>query len=636
VTLGVDVGGTFTDLVRWDGESLTTGKLSSTPDQSEAVGVGVGDLIGRAADPLLLHGTTVATNALLERKGARVALITDSGFEHLIEIARQDRPSLYDPFADRAEPLVARELRLGWPQIATHLSGRLEALGAEAVAIALLGSYRDGTVEDEIAAGLKGVGPSLSHRVSGEFREYERIATTVLNAYLQPVVDRYLSDLARKLTGLVERVLVLRSSGGLTSVAGASQLAASILLSGPAGGVVAAAGCGSAHGWNRVISFDMGGTSTDVCRIENGRPEVFPERTIEGYICRMPSVAVHTIGAGGGSIAWADQGAALRVGPQSAGANPGPAAYARGGFEPTVTDANLIMGRLGTEAPLASGLGLDDDLARSAIAVLAATLSMSAPSLAAGILQVVDTLMERAVRRVSVEQGADPRQAALVAFGGAGGLHATSLARRLDMPAVLIPPHAGVFSALGLLLSPQRHDLARTVLLNEDSPELEVRVAELVSLARSEFNDEVGLEPEAVEVTADVRYPGQSHETGVRYKPGAGWREVADRFHEAHATINGFARPDQPVELVTLRVTALAPPSLTWSDLPMPVVGGAARIGDRVVADGSVVSRWRRPGLAPGDEVIGPAVVEETEATTWLSGGEMARVLDDGTLMVTW
>ncbi len=633
MTLGVDVGGTFTDLVRWDGTSLTTAKLTSTHDQSEALAAGVARLIGTESDPLLLHGTTVATNALLERKGARVALITDAGFEHLIEIGRQDRPSLYDPFADRPLPLVDRDLRIGGP---TATKARLEALNAEAVAIAFLGAYRDGTVEEGAAAGLGGFPLSLSHRVSGEFREYERIATTVLNAYLQPVVARYLSDLAAKLAGLVDRVLVLRSSGGLTSVAGASQLAASILLSGPAGGVMAAAGCGNAHGWNRVISFDMGGTSTDVCRIENGRPEVLAERSIEGYVCRMPSVAVHTIGAGGGSIAWADQGAALRVGPRSAGASPGPAAYARGGFEPTVTDANLTLGRLGTDAPLASGLALDRSLASGALERLASTLSMTVTALAAGVIEVVDSLMERAIRRVSVEQGADPREAALVAFGGAGGLHATSLARRLDMPAVLIPPHAGVFSALGLLLSPPRHDLAQTVMLAEGSNELDGRVAELAARVQSEFKAQVGVDPETVEITADLRYPGQSHETRVPYGREAGWPDVARRFHEAHASINGFAQPDQPVELVTLRVTALAAPSMSWSDLVIPQVGGPARIGERVGLDGSAISRWRRPGLAPGDIVVGPAVIEEVEATTWLGRGETALVLDDGTLQVTW
>ena len=635
MTLGVDVGGTFTDLVRWDGTTLTTGKLPSTPDQSVAVAAGVDHLTAGATERLLLHGTTVATNALLEGKGARVALVTDTGFEDLIEIGRQDRPSLYDPFADRPPSLVDRALRIGWPSQA-NIKSQLQSLGAEAVAIALLGAYQDGSTERRISETLAEIPASLSHRVSGEFREYERIATTVLNAYLQPVVSRYLTHIEDRLAAVVEKVLVLRSSGGLTTLAGASQLAASILLSGPAGGVVAASACGRANGWKHVISFDMGGTSTDVCRIEDGAPEIQAGRTIEGYVCRMPAVAVHTIGAGGGSIAWADPGGALRVGPHSAGAAPGPAAYGHGGTAPTVTDANLLIGRLGEEVPLASGLTLDPSLASRAIASLAAQLNIDTEAVVDGIIQVVDSLMERAIRRVSIEQGADPRRAALVAFGGAGGLHATAVARRLDMPAVLIPPHAGVFSALGLLLSPPRYDHARTVFLDEGSNELEGRVAELVDQARTGFLTEVGHHPDAVGVTAEVRYPGQSHETAVPYEAGETWEELSSRFHQAHATLNGFARPDLSVELVTLRVRALSEPSITWSELSLPAVEGPARLGERTGADGVAIARWRRAGLTPGDEVVGPAVIEEDEATTWLGRDEMARVLDDGTLLVAW
>jgi N-methylhydantoinase A len=373
-----------------------------------------------------------------------------------------------------------------------------------------------------------------------------------------------------------------------------------------------------------------------VCRIEEGIPEIQSGRTIEGYVCRMPSVAIHTIGAGGGSIAWADQGGALRVGPQSAGAMPGPASYGHGGTAPTVTDANLVMGRLGEEVPLASGLRLDPSLASRAITSLAAQLNIDSEAVVGGIVQVVDTLMERAIRRVSIEQGADPRQAALVAFGGAGGLHATALARRLDMPAVLIPPHAGVFSALGLLLSPPRYDLARTVFLNEGSEELESRVAELVDEARRGFLNEVGHRPDVIGITADLRYPGQSHETAVAYEIGETWVELSSRFHEAHSVLNGFARPDQSVELVTLRVRALSEPSMTWPELTLPAIAGPARLGQRVGANGMSIERWRRAGLVPGDEVAGPAVIEEDEATTWLDLDEVARVLDDGTLLVTW
>ncbi|HSL26897.1 MAG TPA: hydantoinase/oxoprolinase family protein, partial [Acidimicrobiia bacterium] len=442
MTIGVDVGGTFTDLVRWDGDHLTTAKLPSTPNQSEAVAAGTRLVTGSEPDGVLLHGTTVATNALLERRGARTILITNSGFEDLIEIGRQDRPSLYDPFADRPPPLVDRDRRFGWePDV--DLGNLLVGSEPESIAIALLQSYRDGALEAALAREVgrlfSSVPITVSHRVSGEFREYERISTAVLNAYLRPPVSAYLNALQGGLAGLVERVLVMRSSGGLTSIPAAAELAASIVVSGPAAGVVAAAACGSAHGWRRVISLDMGGTSTDVCRIEDGRPEVGAERSIAGIVCRLPSVAVHTIGAGGGSLGWADPGLALRVGPQSAGARPGPASYGQGGRAPTVTDANLAAGRLGSEAEIAGGIVLRAQAALDALARVGATLGLGIDQVAAGIIEVVDALMERAIRNVSVEQGADPRQAPLLAFGGAGGLHASALARRLDMPAVLIP-----------------------------------------------------------------------------------------------------------------------------------------------------------------------------------------------------
>ncbi|HUO45913.1 MAG TPA: hydantoinase/oxoprolinase family protein [Acidimicrobiia bacterium] len=635
MTLGVDVGGTFTDLAWWDGSALRTSKLSTTADQSDGVAAGVEQLLGPESDSLLLHGTTVATNALLEGRGARVALVTNAGFEHLLEIARQDRPSLYDSMADRPPALAEPHSRIGWPST-EPLADLVAASGAEAVAIGLLGSYRDGTTEDDVASLLPGYPRSLSHRVSPEFREYERVATTVLNAYLQPVVARYLEGLRSQLTDLVDRVLVLRSSGGLTSLAGATDLAASILLSGPAGGVVAAAACGSSHGWERIISFDMGGTSTDVCRVEGGRPEVLTERTLEGFTCRLPSVAIHTIGAGGGSIAWADHGGALRVGPQSAGSHPGPSSYGRGGQDPTVTDANLLAGRLGPEVALAGGLTLDSGAALVAIDNLATALSSSPVSVAAGILEVVDTLMERALRRVSVEQGADPRQAALIAFGGAGGLHATSLARGLDMPAVLVPPHAGVFSALGLLLSPARHDLTRTIFIQEGDETLADVIDQQLASARSEFEAQVGYLARRVEITVDMRYPGQSFETSVSHRPGEGWEPLAVRFHEAHAALNGFARFDNPVELVTVRVTALADPALGWSDLPEHRPTGEVRLPDRQLPGGEQAARWRRRGIDSGQEVAGPAVIEDEQSTTWIGPGERALVLADGTLEVTW
>jgi N-methylhydantoinase A len=638
MTIGVDVGGTFTDVARWDGTRLTTNKLPSTPNQSEAVAVGARQVAGATVDPLLLHGTTVATNALLERRGARTVLLTNSGFEDLIEIARQDRPSLYDPMDDRPPPLVEREDRIGWEPGADP-SG-LDGSFPESIAIALLNSYDDPRLESDLASKVEGLLPSVpisvSHRVSGEFREYERISTTVLNAYLRPVVTAYLSALQGSLEGMVERVLVMKSSGGLSSIESAAELAASIVLSGPAAGVVAAAACGSAHGWARVISFDMGGTSTDVCRIEGGRPEVGSERSIGGVTCRLPSVAVHTIGAGGGSIGWPDPGGALRVGPHSAGADPGPAGYGRGGSKPTVTDANLVAGRLGSEGALAGGIVLDRAASLAALERVGSELGLEPKAVASGILEVVDALMEQAIRKVSIEQGADPRQAPLLAFGGAGGLHASGLARRLDMPAVLIPPHAGVFSALGLLLSPARHDLARTIVMQQGSSQLSGRIDELRSEVVNAFRNATGSAHERVEMMADARYPGQSHETQIPLDPDDTWEALAERFHETHRARNGFSRADQPIEIVTLRAAAISRPVIEWSSLPLGVEAGEARLGDRSRPDGGSIERWWRPVLRPGAEIVGPAVIEETESTTWIDGGERAVVLEDGTLEITW
>jgi N-methylhydantoinase A len=591
----------------------------------------------RAAD--LLHGTTVATNALLERKGARTVLITDAGFEDLIEIARQDRPSLYDPMADRVPPLVERPDRVGW-HLGLDLNAGLADHPPESVAIALLDSFRDGAGELALAEQVRAVWPhvpiSMSHRVVGEFREFERFATTALNAYLGPSVARYLQLLGDRMRGRAKRVLVIRSNGGLSPAAVAAEMAATITVSGPAAGVMAAAACGDAHGWARVISFDMGGTSTDVCRIEDGQPEIGSERTIAGLTCRLPSVAVHTIGAGGGSLAWADSGGALRVGPHSAGAWPGPASYGRGGKQATVTDAHVVVGRLGSDHSLASGLLLDSEAAHRALLAAGDSLELGVKDTAQGVLEVVDALMERAIRRVTIEQGADPRQAALLAFGGAGGLHASSLARRIGMPAVLIPPHAGVFSALGLLLSPPRFDVVRTAPMNEGDGRLDVVLKSLLAEAAESHRKAMGAAPRRTEARADLRYRGQSHETTVSIALGEGWELLTRRFHQAHLKANGFSRPDEPVELVTFRAVAIDDPRLRWADIPVRPPQGKPELPDRPMPDGGMAARRWRPALTPGAEVIGPAAIEEPEATTWIGQGERAQVLEDGTLEITW
>ena len=641
--LGADVGGTFTDLVTWDGAKIITGKVSSTPDQSEGVVAGAAALTGGAASQFL-HGTTVATNALLEHKGARVALVTTEGFTDVLEIGRQDRPSLYDPTVERPVPLVAGEDRTGVPRHGDDFDGAVSP-AAEAVAVCLLYGYEQSAAEEDIADAIRSrrsaVAISLSSRVAPEFREFERTSTTVLNAYLMPEVARYLENMVARsaAAGLPADIAVMRSSGGLMSASDAATLPAAILLSGPAGGVVAAAALGTAHGKRHLVSFDMGGTSTDVCRIDDGLPEVSYGREIAGYPCLMPSVAIHTVGAGGGSIAWIDAGGSLRVGPQSSGAQPGPAGYGRGGVAATVTDANIVLGRIDPHGTLAGALAVRGDLAERALTGLGGRLSMTETEVALGVTTVVEEVMAGAIRRVSIEQGADPRGASLVAFGGAGGLHATALAHRLDMAAVVIPAHAGVFSALGLLLSPPRVDAARTVMLGRSEARALDRAVEAVRREALGGLERASGAGGAVASHVDVRYRGQSHEVPVPYGPGDGWDALADRFHQLHAERNGFARPDDPIEAVTVRAAATGAPALRWSQLPAPVPAGDAVIGEREVmtADGVVSARvYRRAGLAPGDAVTGPAIVEETEATTFLDDADRAVVLEDGAIEVEW
>lgn len=628
--IGADVGGTFTDVVMWDGAQIATAKVPTSVLQGEAVVAAASELSDGAE--AFIHGTTTATNALLQHAGARTLLITSPGFEDVIEIGRQDRPSLYDPFADRAEVLVQPEDR------SAGVDGvRLDRY--ESVAVSLLYSFDDPGPERAIRDRIHEIAPalevSLSSEVAPEFREFERTSTTVLNAYLRPMVAAYFADFQQRVgdAGLAERVSVMRSSGGLISTERAAQLPASILLSGPAGGAVAAASLASALGKDRVVSFDMGGTSTDVCRIEGGKPEIAFRRTVAGYACQMPSTAIHTVGAGGGSIGWIDSGGSLRIGPHSAGAHPGPACYGRGGIEATVTDANVVLGRIAGDAALGGRLGIDALLAERAIGVLGEQAGLAPAETALGMVRVVEEVMAGAVRSVSIEQGIDPRGATLIAFGGAGGLHTTSLARALGMNEVLVPAHAGVFSALGLLLSPPRVDEARSVLLRSGDQRLDSEV----SAVGAEAGDRA---PGAdVTTTVDVRYLGQSHELTVPYAPGEGWDLLARRFHALHEVRNGFHRRSDPIEAVTVRAAALGTAWFTIDDLPRWVGSGETHIGSRSVltVDGPVdAARWRREGLAVGVSVEGPAIIEERDATTWIGRDERALVQENGALEISW
>jgi len=584
VRCGVDTGGTFTDVVMADGR--ITKVLSTPEDPGRAVRSGLDGL----EPELLAHGTTVATNALLERRGATVALITNAGFADVIEIARQDRPSLYDIWADRPEPLVPRRLRL-------EVEGRLDAAGAEiapvgdvppvpegveAVAVCLLHSDLNPSHEQAVARALGGLDVSCSSEVAPEFREYERTVTTVVNAYLRPGCRGYLAGLE----GLAGEVLVMTSAGGLVPTGEAADLPVALLLSGPAGGVVAGSAAAAAAGFDGAITFDMGGTSTDVCLIQGGVPEPAAGRRAGGFPIRLPSLDIHTIGAGGGSIARIDPGGALVVGPESAGADPGPACYGRGGRAPTVTDADLALGRIPADAVF-PGLGtLDAGAARSALE--------GAGTRAEGVVAVVDAAMERALRAVSVERGVDPSTLALVAFGGAGPLHACALAEALGMAAVVVPPRAGVLSAVGLLCSPRQRSLVRSWPAPADHAGVEEALRELGGQA-------AGLVGEGAEVTTsvDCRYAGQSHELTVA---------TVDDFTGEHVRRNGYSRPGSPVEVVALRATARTPALVRPEDL------GA--VGER------------RP-------TTGPCVVAEPDCTVWIPEGWSADVGPDGSYVIT-
>jgi N-methylhydantoinase A len=644
-SVGVDVGGTFTDLVAIVDGELVTAKVPSTPGD-EAVGVAAAleaAGIDAAAVDVLAHGTTVATNALLERRGARTGLVTTKGFRDVLEIGRQNRASLYDLSAHRPLPLVPRELRFTVlermgpegqivPLDEASLQDAVAALAAvevDAVAVCLLFSFlhpeHERRVGEAIRAALPGVPVSLSSELLPEFREYERCSTTVANAYLAPTLSTYLERLDPP-------PLVMQSSGGVVDLAGAAERPAACVLSGPAAGVIGAAFVAEAGGFPDVLTFDMGGTSTDVAAVLDGEVQVTAESVVAGVPIRFPTVDVHTIGAGGGSVAWLDDGGALRVGPRSAGARPGPACYGRGGEEPTVTDANLLLGYLGDGAVLGGEVRLDRALAERALARLPVDkelLNRHTPSLrdwvagatsedvadiafeaALGVVRVADAEMVRALRLVSVERGLDPRDFSLVAFGGAGPLHACSLADELGIGRVLVPHGSGVLSALGLAVADLRRDYVAPA--GASLAELEERAARDLPGAR-------------LDRLVDARYPGQSHELTVG---AAGWEAA---FGDAHERRYGFHLDGEP-QLVNLRVVATVP-------RPRPALRSAPPTQEpgrrRAYLDGE----WLDLSvLGPGAAVSGPAIVELPGATCLVRPGWAGEPDAAGTLVLerTW
>tara|TARA_Y100000588_G_scaffold92806_1_gene100338 strand:- start:7226 stop:9277 length:2052 start_codon:yes stop_codon:yes gene_type:complete len=668
--LAVDVGGTFTDLALYNTDTGTIefGKTPSTPT-NQAIGVtnGINDLVKQykfqaKSINYLIHGTTVATNVLLQRSGARTALIVTKGFRDVLQIARQDRPHLYDWRERRLPPLVPRNLRFEVDErvrytgeILTPLDkddvrsviAELRGMDVEAVAVCLLHSYANPEHEkfigDALNDGLPGIPISLSHEVLPEFKEYERMSTTTINAYVSPSMGLYLDGLRKRVSemGVSSEVYLMQSNGGTTSAQVAIDKPIHTILSGPAAGVIGSVALSNAAGELNTISVDMGGTSFDVCLSYQGEVRRSKESEIDNLPIKVPMVDIHTLGAGGGSIAWVDPGGALRVGPQSAGADPGPAAYGKGGKEATVTDANLVLGRLNSDSFLGGRMALDIALAKDAImSKIADPLSLSLYEAAEGIVRVVNASMMKGIRVVSVAKGYDPREFSLIAFGGAGPLHAGELATELDMPKVLVPLAPGVTSAVGLLMADLRHDYVRTVLKGGDS----VTTGELNSLFYDMENDAISqMKGEGFgsgEITllrvADIRYVGQGYEFEIPVgndKIGSDQlKDIFERFHDAHKGLYGYSNPENPVEIVNIRLVALAEtsrPDLSPKRIENATDPSKAVVDQRpVVFSGDAVSTgiYDRTRLAPGDLINGPAVIEQLDSTTVVWPHQTARV----------
>ena len=651
--LGVDVGGTFTDAALLDGDRLHTAKVPSTPeDQSHGVISAVEEVLARAgATPAdvegFTHGMTVGTNALLEERGARTALVATRGFADLLDIGRQNRPSLYHPCRARPRSLVepgdryeAAE-RTGASGVIEELDdreverlvGELRGAETESIAVCLLFAFRDPEHERRIAAALRealpGVHVSASHEVLPAFREYERFSTTVIDAYLSPLLGRYLTALAGacREQGLPEPE-VMRSSGGTAGAEEAARSGAWSVLSGPAGGAVGAALLARAARTPDAIGIDMGGTSCDVCVVDEGEVRRTDSREIDGRPIQLPMVDVHTVGAGGGSIAWRDAGGALRVGPRSAGAEPGPACYGRGGAEPTVTDANLLLGYLSTDSVLAGGVALDRESAQWAVAALGDSLGLGEIETAEGIARVANQEMVRALRVVTVERGVDPRGYALLPFGGAGPMHAAALASELEIDRIVCPRASGVLSALGLIAAGHRRDTARTVLLSGDQISAE-RIASEVEALSEPLRE--GMERAKLEVVYELRYRGQAFELPIPGPPDPDPARLAEDFAAEHEARYGYRDPEGRLELVTIRVATVEPGP---EPRPRAAAAGELEESEREARfDGEwLATRVLRGEPRPGARAEGPCVFELPEATLVLPPGWSASVDDGGTI----
>ena len=666
--VGVDSGGTFTDLCLFDDETgrVEVWKVSSTPDDpSRGIAGGVQESLARVdADPDAVayfgHGTTVATNALIQHRGVRTGLITSAGFRDLLEIGRQKRPDLYDLQADKPPVLVARDLRLEVPERVRH-DGRIEtaldetavreaartlhAAGVAAVAVCFLYSFIRPEHELRARAIIAEECPEAfictSSEIAPEFREFERLSTAVVNAYLGPVMQGYIRRLGERLTalGIVARPHLTQSNGGVIGFEQAARMPVRTVLSGPSTGVVAAQAVGRMAGFPDLITFDMGGTSTDVALLQNGVCRLASEATVHGYPIKAPMLDIHTVGAGGGSIAYVDSGL-LKVGPRSAGADPGPACYGRGNTEPTVTDANVVLQTLHPTHLLGGRMPVRQDLAVAAIERLAGQLGLGLMETAQGIISVVTANMARAIRVISVQRGHDPRDYTLMAFGGAGPLHAARLAKELDISRILVPRNPGILCAMGLLLTDLRADFATTRLQTLDAGALEPTehaFAALRAQAEAWFQTE-HIDPSARHLsrTVDMRYAGQNYELSVPVPDGPITAQTLTAlgagFAEAHQRMYGFLAEEEPVQLVTFRAeaTGIVPKATLQAQDENGPDASPARTGSRKAwlpeAGGwTECPVYDRDRLRPGNHIAGPAIIEQMDTTTVVLPG-MSRV----------
>ncbi len=656
--IGIDTGGTFTDFVLLGGPRVRTLKLLSTPSNpAQAILSGLGQLLEEGKECEIVHGSTVATNALIERKGAPTALVATEGFEDVLEIGRQNRPKIYSLFPSRPEPLVPSRLRFGIEERVLFdgsvlvrlktaslrsLVRRIRRSGADSIAVCLLFSFANPAHERRIYGALRSlkIPVSLSHEILPEYREYERTSTTVVNAYLTPVMGRYLEQLERRLrrgsTG--RRLRIMQSNGGAVSARVAIRQPVRTILSGPAGGVVGAWQIARLAGFRDIITFDMGGTSTDVslCR---GEIRVTNESVIAHCPVGVPVIDIHTVGAGGGSIARVDEGGALRVGPESAGADPGPICYGKGN-RITVTDANLYLGKLDAGYPLGGTLRLIDKALPAAFYALAEKLGIGEPvSAAQGVVDVADANMESALRVISVERGYDPRDFTLVTFGGAGGLHALRLAASLSIPRVLVPENPGLLSALGVLLSDNVQDFSLTVMLRSrdaETGEIERRYLELEARGAAFLEAEgFAAARTSLERWIDMRYHGQSYEISLPYS-----RTFERDFHRRHEQRYGYADPARESEIVTLRVRArgIPPKPRLPRQKEGPPDPAHALIREKPVFFEGKRCRTRvyeRARLRPGNRIPGPALIFEYSASTAIPPGRTCAVDGYRNLLIT-